>query len=147
MQVPKLFNGKNRLFFMTNYEGFKSRTTTTEFFTTMTPAMRAGDFSAVPTPLQDPATRVRTPNPWGHRIHGNLEPFRMIKPASRFNPSSVYLLEKFAPLPNIAQTGLPIGITNIPEGAGSTRTSSQDGSISMTAPPRNGSDGIAGRMS
>ena len=63
VRIPKLFNGKNRLFFMTNYEGFKSRTTTTQFFTTMTPAMRAGDFSAVPTPLQDPATRVRTPNP------------------------------------------------------------------------------------
>ena len=27
-RFPKIFNGKNRLFFMSNYEGFKSRTTT-----------------------------------------------------------------------------------------------------------------------
>ena len=32
VQIPKVFNGKNRLFFMANYEGFKSRTTTTQFF-------------------------------------------------------------------------------------------------------------------
>ena len=27
VRIPKLFNGKNRLFFMSNFEGFKSRTT------------------------------------------------------------------------------------------------------------------------
>lgn len=42
--IPKLYNGKNRVFFMANFEGFKSRTTSTNFFTTMTPAMRNGDF-------------------------------------------------------------------------------------------------------
>src|SRR5215213_865055 len=35
VQIPKLYDGKNRLFFMSNFEGFKSRTTTTNFFTTM----------------------------------------------------------------------------------------------------------------
>ena len=29
VQIPKVFNGKNRLFFMSNFEGFKSRRTTT----------------------------------------------------------------------------------------------------------------------
>lgn len=108
VQIPKLFNGKDRLFFMANYEGFKSRTTTTQFFTTLTPAMRAGDFSAVPTPLQDPATRVRVPNPSGTGFTVTSSPFPNNQiPASRFNPASVYLLEKFAPLPNVQQTGLP----------------------------------------
>ena len=51
IQIPKLFNGKNRLFFMSNWEGFKSRTTTSSLATTMTAAMRNGDFSAVPTAL------------------------------------------------------------------------------------------------
>ena len=31
VRIPKLFNGKNRLFFMSNYEGFKSRTTTSRW--------------------------------------------------------------------------------------------------------------------
>lgn len=108
VQIPKLFDGKNRLFFLTNYEGFKSRRTTPQFFTTMTPAMRAGDFSAVTTPLQDPATRVRTPNPSGSGFTVTSSPFPNNQiPANRFNPGSVYLLDKFAPLPNLPQTGLP----------------------------------------
>src|SRR5205085_3231642 len=93
--------------FMTNYEGFKSRTTSTQFFTTMTPAMRAGDFSVVPTPLQDPDSRVRTPNPGGgFTVTSSAFPNNQIPP-SRFNPASVYVLDKFAPLPNLPQTGLP----------------------------------------
>ena len=60
MQIPKLFNGKNRLFFMSNYEGFRSRQTLTNFATTLTPAMRNGDFAAISTPLQDPLTRTGT---------------------------------------------------------------------------------------
>jgi hypothetical protein len=108
VQIPKLFNGRNRLFFMANFEGFKSRRTTPQFFTTMTPAMRAGDFSAVPTQLQDPLTRVRVQNPDGtSTITSQPFPGNQI-PRDRFNPGSVYLLEKFAPLPNIQQTGLPI---------------------------------------
>ena len=60
VRIPKLFNGRNRLFFMSNFEGFKSRTTSTSFATTMTEAMRNGDFSAVPTALQDPLSRTGT---------------------------------------------------------------------------------------
>jgi hypothetical protein len=61
VQIPKIFNGKNRLFFMSNFEGFKSRTTSTSIATTMTAAMREGDFSQVPTVLQDPLTRAGVP--------------------------------------------------------------------------------------
>ena len=108
LQIPKVFDGKNRVFFMANYEGFKSRTSSTQFFTTMTPEMRRGDFSVVPTPLQDPNTRVRTPNPTGTGFTVTSTPFANNQiPSSRFNPASVYLLEKFAPLPNLPQTGLP----------------------------------------
>jgi hypothetical protein len=93
---------------MANYEGFKSRTTSNQFFTTMTPAMRAGDFSVVPTALQDPYSRVRTPNPSGSGFTVTSTPFPNNQvPAARFNRGAVLLLENFAPLPNIAQTGLP----------------------------------------
>src|SRR5882724_11876605 len=61
VQIPKLFNGKDRLFFMSNYEGFRSRQAATSFATTMTAAMRNGDFSAIPTVLQDPLSRAGTP--------------------------------------------------------------------------------------
>src|SRR6202049_1669580 len=36
IQIPKLYNGRNRLFFMSNFEGFRSRTTNTSIATTMT---------------------------------------------------------------------------------------------------------------
>jgi hypothetical protein len=100
--IPKVFNGKDRLFFMANFEGFKSRTTTNNFFTTMTPAMRNGDFSVVTSALQDPNTRVRTPS----GITSTPFPNNQI-PASRISPGAKYLLDNFAPLPNLAQTGLP----------------------------------------
>ncbi len=106
--IPKLLDGKNKLFFMANFEGFKSRLTNTNFFTTMTPEMRAGNFSAVITALQDPLTRVRTPNATGAGFTVASTPFAGNQiPASRFHPGSVYLLNNFAPLPNLAQTGLP----------------------------------------
>ncbi|MFN7932822.1 MAG: TonB-dependent receptor [Bryobacteraceae bacterium] len=105
--IPKLLNGKNRLFFMANFEGFKSRTTATNFFTTMTPEMRNGDFSAVTSALQDPNTRVRTPNATGSGFTVTSTPFANNQiPASRISAGAKYLLD-FAPLPNLPQTGLP----------------------------------------
>jgi hypothetical protein len=102
IQIPKVFNGKNRLFFMSNYEGFRSRQTLTNFATTMTAAMRNGDFSAIPTALQDPLTRNGTyPNITSSPFPGNQIP------ASRIDKNSV-LLMKFFPLPNQPSTpGIP----------------------------------------
>src|SRR6266404_8597860 len=95
IQIPKLYNGRNRLFFMSNFEGFRSRQATTAFATTMTADMRNGDFSAIPTVLQDPLTRVGTPpnvttSPYAVRnqIH-----------SSRIDKTSLFLM-KFFPLPN-----------------------------------------------
>ena len=105
VQIPKLFNGKNRLFFMSNFEGFKSRTTTLSTATTLPAAMRNGDFSGVSTVLLDPLTRVGTPPnvttapyPTGNQI-----------PSSRFDKNSLLLMSKFFPLPNQpAGPGLPL---------------------------------------
>lgn len=104
IQIPKLFNGKNRLFFMSNYEGLKSRTTRVTLATTLTPAMRNGDFSAVPTQLRDPLTRT------GTGAAATAQPFVGNQiPVSRFDKNSIYLLNKYNPLPNLVQTapGLP----------------------------------------
>jgi hypothetical protein len=104
VQIPKLFNGKNRLFFMSNFEGFKSRTTTSSLATTLTQAMRNGDFSAVPTVLQDPLTRTGTfPNIVSLPFPGNQIP------SNRFDKNSVLLMNKFFPAPNQpATSGLPL---------------------------------------
>ena len=113
IQIPKIFNGKNRLFFMSNYEGFKSRTTTNPTATTMTARMRSGDFSVDPATgigvaaaLQDPMTRTLQPNG-----QYTSTPFAgNIIPQSRFDKNAVFLINRFTPLPNINQqtTGLPL---------------------------------------
>lgn len=106
--IPKLLNGKDKIFFMANYEGFKSRRSVPSFFTTMTPEMRNGDFSVVQGALQDPNTRVRTPNATGSGFTVASTPFAGNRiPASRINAGAKYLIDSFAPLPNLAQTGLP----------------------------------------
>ncbi len=47
VRIPKIFNGKDRLFFMSNYEGFKLRQQTQTVYTTFPSAFRTGDFSSV----------------------------------------------------------------------------------------------------
>jgi hypothetical protein len=86
----------NRVFFMSNWEGYKDNKTFLTPFTLPSAAMRSGDFSALATPLYDPATcavagGVRTCQPFaGNRI-----------PDNRINPISRKLLE-FYPEPNAA---------------------------------------------
>src|SRR6266849_4774506 len=60
IQNPKLFNGKNRLFFMSNFEGFKSRRTDLGLYTTAPDSWRHGNFSSFGTPLYDPSSRMTT---------------------------------------------------------------------------------------
>ncbi len=96
VRIPKLFNGKNRLFFMSNFEGFKSRTTRVASATTLTPAMRNGDFSVVTTALQDPLTRSGSaPNVTSSPFPGNQIP------SNRFDKNSLLLMSRFDPLPNV----------------------------------------------
>jgi len=97
VRIPKLFNGKNRLFFMSNFEGFKSRTTRVASATTLTPAMRGGDFSIVTTALQDPLTRSGSaPNVTSSPFPGNQIP------SNRWDKNSLLLMSRFDPLPNVA---------------------------------------------
>ena len=102
--IPKVFNGKNRLFFMTNYEALRARTTRVTNATTMTQAMRDGNFAAIPTQLRDPLSRAGTGSA------ATASPFAGNQiPVSRFDKNSLFLVSKYNPLPNINlnQTGLP----------------------------------------
>jgi len=83
--LPKLYNGRNRTFFMLAYEGTRSPSFSNANATVPTPAMRTGDFTGFRT-LQDPL--AGTPFP-GNRI-----------PPARINPVSQRIQERFYPLPN-----------------------------------------------
>jgi hypothetical protein len=54
--IPKVFNGKNRLFFMVNEEWLKSRTSGLSYATVPTQALLNGDFSAFPATIYNPNT-------------------------------------------------------------------------------------------
>ena len=113
VQIPKVFNGKNRLFFMSNYEGYKSRKTSINTATTMNARMRTGDFSIDPSTgigvtavLQDAMSRATQSN---GQVTSSPFPGNIVPP-SRFDKNSLFLLGKFNPLPNIKQqtAGLPL---------------------------------------
>ena len=100
--IPKVFNGHNKLFFLSNYEGFRLRQSTNTLFTVPTVAMRSGDFSNLlpGNQLYDPSTKMLVNGvARGTPFAGN------IIPTNKINPVSVKLLE-FIPLPNIATTTL-----------------------------------------
>ncbi|NOT62462.1 MAG: TonB-dependent receptor, partial [Acidobacteria bacterium] len=58
VQIPKLYNGKDRLFFMFNWEGLRERKALTQTINVPLAAERLGDFSANPSIIYDPRTRV-----------------------------------------------------------------------------------------
>jgi hypothetical protein len=99
VQIPKLFNGKERLFFMSNYEGFRMRRQTQVVYSTAPAPMRRGDFSQLL-----PGTVIRDPR--NRDAAGNRLPFTgNIIPVNRLDPIAIALLE-FYPEPNIPGTGL-----------------------------------------
>ncbi len=96
--VPKLFHGRNRLFFMTNYEWFRQRRAVQAVYNLPSAAMQAGDFSELPLGTRgifDPRTRANV----GGQIVAQQFPGNVI-PKSRIHPISQKLLE-FYPTPNL----------------------------------------------
>lgn len=98
--IPKLFNGRNRLFFMSNFEGFRERRQGQAVFNTPPASMRTGNLSSLSTPIFDPATRTRAT--------GSLtaQPFpNNTIPQNRLHPTSVKFFE-FIPEPNVNTNAL-----------------------------------------
>ena len=118
--IPKLFNGKNRLFFMSNYEAFRQRRNVQSLYDLPSVAMRNGDFSellARGIQIYDPATRVRqadnsiTATPFA----GN------IIPANRISAIGKKFLE-FYPTPNLNNGTL---VRNFQQSQGTPRNKDQ----------------------
>src|SRR5467141_5218602 len=96
------YDGREKTFWFVSWEGFRLRIGTPFTTTVPTPAERAGDFSAIPTPVKDPcggtvSTPIACP---GFTGAATTFPGNVI-PANRQNPTSLALL-KFFPLPNSA---------------------------------------------
>jgi hypothetical protein len=96
--IPKIVNGKNKLFFMTNYEWFRQRRNVQGVFSLPTANMRSGNFTGVTNVngIFDPRTRAN--------VNGQIvaQPFPgNTIPTSRYHPTSVKLLD-FYPTPNVS---------------------------------------------
>ena len=98
--IPKLFHGRNRLFFMSNFEGFRERRQNQAIFNTPPAGLRTGNLSTVPNRIFDPATRTRE----GGQLTAQPFPNNTI-PQSRIHPTSVKFFE-FIPEPNVNPTAL-----------------------------------------
>ena len=104
--LPKIWNGKNKLFFMGNYESFRQRQSGQALYDLPSTAMRGGNFSellnrATPIVIYDPNTRVVAAN-------GTISatPFSgNVIPTNRISPIATKFLE-FYPSPNLASANL-----------------------------------------
>jgi hypothetical protein len=91
VRIPKLFNGKDRLFFMANYEAFRQRQNFQNVYSVPTAAMFNGDFSGVSKIIYDPGTKAPFP--------GN------VIPSGRIDATSKKLLQYYVPA-NVPTAGL-----------------------------------------
>ena len=104
VRIPKLFDGRNRVFFEFAWEGIRDSQPANGFLTVPTDAERAGDFSALLAggtkyQIYDPATATVDSK-------GNVtrQPFKNnVIPQSRLNPIALELM-KFYPEPNTINT-------------------------------------------
>ena len=83
--VPKLYDGRNRTFFMTAYEGIREKSTSTSISSVPTALMRQGNFSEVTAAVRNPFT--------GQPYPGN------IVPQSQLSTQALNVLQYF-PAPN-----------------------------------------------
>ncbi|MBI3684586.1 MAG: TonB-dependent receptor [Acidobacteria bacterium] len=99
--IPKIYNGKNRLFFMTNYEWFRQRRQVQGVYSLPSQGMRGGNFNERPiNGIFDPRTRAQQ----GNAVVAQPFPNNTV-PASRIHPVSTKLLE-FYPAPNLPNADL-----------------------------------------
>ncbi len=84
----------DRLFFMSNFEGLKDRTTLQEVASVATDRMRSGDFSGQPRGIFDPLSRTFRTDSNGNPVALSAVPFaNNTIPASRFSPIGLKLFE------------------------------------------------------
>jgi hypothetical protein len=116
--IPSVFNGRDRLFFMSNFEQNRDRTTSFARANVATDAMRNGDFSGQSRIIFDPLSR--TYNDSGVAVSATAFSGNIV-PKSRLNPVSQRLLE-FFPSPTVPGNSL---VSNYARNAKSTLDNTQ----------------------
>ena len=96
IDIPKLYNGRNKTFFFVDYEGFRRNSQQLLTLTVPTLGMRQGDFSALPVRIYDPQTTTAAGSSYTRTPFGG----NMI-PRDRFDPVTAKLINAY-PAP---QTG------------------------------------------
>lgn len=106
VEIPKVYDGKNRTFFFGDYQGTRIRSSQTTIASVPAEAWRTGDFSGFQ-PIFDPNTTVINPDGSATR-----QPFPNNQiPASRFDPVAAKLISLF-PAPNVPGSVSPSGVSN-----------------------------------
>jgi hypothetical protein len=90
VRLPKIFNGRDHLFFMGNYEAYRKRGNTTGLYSLAPAAVQGGDFSAIPLKIYDPISRAYVAD--GKTITATLFPGNVL-PQNRISSISKKLLE------------------------------------------------------
>jgi hypothetical protein len=139
VELPKLYSGKNRMFFFFNYEGTRWRRGAVFTTTVPTAAERAGDFSHDVTntgqliTIYDPVSTVTDPAHPGSYIRTAFP--NNIIPANRINTVGKNITAYY-PAPNTAGTGLS-AINNYVSNAGGAVNKNQfNGRIDHQVTPR-----------
>jgi hypothetical protein len=108
--LPKILNGRDKLFFFFAWESLKDAQPNTTFLSVPTAAERTGDFSA----LLKVNNTYQLYNPYAATLSGTTitrQPYpNNIIPSSQLNPVALAML-KYYPLPNIS-TGRSDGFNN-----------------------------------
>jgi hypothetical protein len=122
--LPKLFNGRNKLFWFFSWEGDKNSQPNNAFMSVPTDAEKKGDFSQIlrtdGTQLYDPYSGILNGSTVTRTPYANNQ-----IPSSQFNPISVKYLQ-FYPEPNVA--------------AGSSSTARPDGYFNYGTNARSSND-------
>ncbi|HLX46277.1 MAG TPA: carboxypeptidase-like regulatory domain-containing protein, partial [Bryobacteraceae bacterium] len=75
VRIPHLFDGRNKLFFMSNFETLVQRQAAQAVYSVPTAAMQQGNYSAWPTTIYQPGTGIPFP--------GNVIPMTQLNPTSQ----------------------------------------------------------------
>ena len=122
VRISKLIDGRNKLFFLFNYEGLRQAKSQTALSAVPNATDRLGDFSSSSTLIYDPTLRVLSAD--GSRVVSATQ-FQGNKiPSSRIDPIAAYYFANFYPLPNNGKTGYSGNFTS-----NESATANSDGTL------------------